>query len=91
MAPRGVRTVSVPVPPASFPSGSMTGSGLWMRVVGNILLAFVVATWVLLLLGVIDNPDDLGETIGGGAVMTLVPFLFGLILRRAGKRRGIAA
>ena len=69
----------------------MTGSGLWMRVVGNILLAFVVATWVLLLLGVIDNPDDLGETIGGGAVMTLVPFLFGLILRRAGKRRGIAA
>ena len=91
VAPRKARTLSVPVPPSPFPSGSLTGSGLWMRVVGNLVLGVVAVMWVLLLIGLIDSPDDLGEIIGGGAVMTLVPFLFGLILRRAGKRRGIAA
>ena len=91
VAPRGTRTVSVPVPPSPFNTGSPTGSGRWMRVAGNLLLGVVAVIWVLLLIGTIDNPDDLGETIGGGAVMTLVPLLFGLVLRRAGKRRGIAA
>jgi hypothetical protein len=90
VAPRKPRTLSVPVPPAPYASGSLTGSGLWMRVVGNLVLGVVAVIWVLLLIGLIDSPDDLGEIIGGGAVMTLVPLLFGLILRRAGKRRGIA-
>jgi len=89
VAPRSVRTVSVPVPPAAAASGSLTGSGLWLRVVGRILLGFVAVIWVLLLIGAIDNPDDLGTAIGGGAVTTLVPFLLGLVLLRAGKRRGV--
>jgi hypothetical protein len=91
VAPRSRTTVSVPIPPSPVNSGSLTGSGRWMRIVGNFLLAFVIATWVLLLIGVIDNPDDLGEAVGGGAVTTLVPLLLGVVLRRAGKRRGLAA
>ena len=90
VAPRKVRTVSVPAPPSAVASGSLTGSGRWLRVVGRILLGIVVVIWVLLLLGAIDNPDDLGAAIGGGAVTTLAPFLLGLVLLRAGKRRGIA-
>lgn len=91
VAPRGVRTVSVPVPPSPFSSGSTTNPGRWMRVLGTIILGAVAVFWVILLIGAVDNPDDLGEVIGGGVALTLVPVLFGTILRRAGQRRGIAA
>jgi hypothetical protein len=91
LAPWSASSPPSPVPPSPFHTGSLAGSGRWMRGVGNLLLGFVAVIWVLLLIGLIDNPDDLGETIGGGAVITLVPFLFGLVLREAGKRRGIAA
>lgn len=91
VVPRRGKIASVPVPPSPFTSGSLTDSGRVMRIVGNLLIGIVAVVWVLLLIGLIDNPDDLGETLGGGAVMTLIPFLFGMVLRRAGKRRGIAA
>ena len=91
VAPRDARTVSVPVPPAAFSSGSSANSGRWMRVLGSIILAGVAVFWVFLLIGTVDNPDDLGEVIGGGVGLTVVPFLFGTILRRAGRRRGMAA
>jgi hypothetical protein len=90
-APRNVRTVTVPVPPAAFSSGSSANSGRWMRILGTIILAGVAVFWVVLLIGTVDNPDDLGEVIGGGVGLTVVPFLFGTILRRAGRRRGMAA
>jgi len=91
VAPRDVRTVAVPVPPSPFSSGSSSNPGRWMRVLGTIILGAVAVFWVVLLIGAVDNPDDLGEAIGGGVGLTVVPFLFGTILRRAGRRRGIAA
>jgi hypothetical protein len=90
-APRGVRTVSVPVPPSPFSSGGSENPGRWMRILGTIILGAVAVFWVFLLIGAVDNQDDLGEAIGGGVALTLVPVLFGVILRRAGQRRGIAA
>ena len=85
---RRIPTVTTgPVPPSDFSTGSLTGSGRWMRILGGVLLGFVAVMWVLLLIGAVDNPDDLRATIGGGIVMTFVPFLLGLILRTAGKRR----
>lgn len=85
---RRIPTVTTgPVPPSNFSTGSLTGSGRWMRILGSVLLGFVAVIWVLLLIGAVDNTDDLGSTIGGGIVMTFVPFLLGLILRTAGKRR----
>jgi len=90
-APRDVRTVVVPVPPSVFSSGSSADSGRWMRVLGTIIIGAVAVFWVVLLLGAVDNPDDLGEVIGEGVGLTVVPFLFGTILRRAGRRRGMAA
>jgi hypothetical protein len=89
--PRAVRTVSVPVPPSPFSSGSSENPGRWMRILGTIILGAVAVFWVFLLIGAVDNQDDLGEAIGGGVGLTLVPVLFGVILRRAGQRRGIAA
>jgi hypothetical protein len=88
---RSVGTVSVPVPPSPAASGSLTGSGVWLRVLGGVLLGFVAVIWVLLLIGAIDNPDDLGAAIGGGAITTLVPFVLGLVFLRAGKRRATMA
>ncbi|MCL1588470.1 MAG: hypothetical protein M3092_08625 [Actinomycetia bacterium] len=90
-APRDVRTVSVPVPPSVFSGGGSENPGRWMRILGTIILAGVAVFWVFLLIGTVDNPDDLGEVIGGGVGLTLVPFLFGTILRRAGRRRGVVA
>jgi hypothetical protein len=90
-APRNSTVTPGPIPPSPVNSGTVTANGRGMRIVGNLLLGFVAVIWLLLLIGMIDNPDDVGETLGGGAVMTLVPFLFGVVLRRAGKRRGIAA
>jgi hypothetical protein len=91
VVPRARRTVSVPVPPSPFSSGSPTNPGRWMRILGTIILGAVAVFWVVLLIGAVDNPDDLGELIGGGVALTLVPVLFGTILRRAGQRRSIAA
>jgi hypothetical protein len=90
VAQRTPQRVSVPVPPSPVNSDSITGSGRWMRIVGTVLLWFVAAIWLILLIGLIDNPDDLGESVGAGFVTTLVPFLLGVVLRRVGKRRGIA-
>ena len=90
MAPRDVGTISVPVPPSPFSSGS-ANPGRWMRVLGTIILGAVAVFWVVLLIGAVDNPDDLGKVIGEGVGLTVVPFLFGTILRRAGQRRGMAA
>ena len=90
MAPRDVRTVAAPVPPSPFSSGSVN-PGRWMRILGTIILGAVAVFWVVLLIDAIDNPDDLGEVIGEGVGLTVVPFLFGTILRRAGRRRGMAA
>ena len=87
VAPESVSASTGPIPAASYTAGGTTGTGLWMRIVGNLLLGFVAVIWVLLLIGAIDNPDDLGGAIGGGAASTFVPFLLGLVLRRAGKRR----
>jgi len=90
VAPSSEPSYSIPVPAWPANTGALTGSGKWMRVVGNLLVLFVVAMWGLLLIGLIDSPDDVGDTVGGGVVITLVPLLFGLVLRRAGKRRGTA-
>ncbi|MEN8239223.1 MAG: hypothetical protein ABFR53_08490 [Actinomycetota bacterium] len=79
-----------PLPPSPFSPISRETPGRWMLVVGNVILVFIALTWVMLLIGLITNPEDLGEAIGGGAVTTIVPFIFGLVLRRAGKRAGIA-
>jgi hypothetical protein len=91
ITPRAPRTISVPVPPSPFSSGSPGSPGRWMRILGTIILGAVAVFWVFLLIGAVDNPDDLGEAIGGGVGLTLVPVLFGVILRRAGQRRGLAA
>lgn len=85
---RTTRVLSAgPVPPAVYTTGASATAGRGLRIVGNVLLAFVALMWVLLLIGVAGDPDDAGAAIGGGAVMTTVPLLLGLIFRRAGKRR----
>jgi hypothetical protein len=76
-----------PIPPSVYHTGASTAGGRGLRIVGNILLAFVALMWVLLLIGVAGNPDDAGAAVGGGAVMTIVPLILGLSFRRAGKRR----
>ena len=83
-------TSPVPVPASPFHTGTLSGSGRWMRIVGSILLGIVAVIWVLLLIGLIDSPEGAGEVIGGGLVTTFIPFLIGLVLRRAGKRRATA-
>jgi len=82
--------LSVTVPPSDVNTGNATGGGRWLRIVGNILLGLAAAMWLILLIGLIANPDDLGATIGGGVITTFIPVLFGLLLRRAGDRRGVA-
>jgi hypothetical protein len=91
VAPRDVQTVSVPVPPSPFSSGGSANRGRWMRILGTIILGVVAVAWVVLLIDAVDDPDSLGEAIGKGVGLTLVPALLGMILRRAGQRRGIAA
>ena len=86
VAPSSQPSYSIPVP--VWPAN--TGSGRVLRIVGSLLLGFVAVIWVLLLIGLIDSPREVGDVVGGGVAITLVPLLFGLILRRAGKRRGTA-
>jgi hypothetical protein len=81
---------SVTVPPSQVNTGNITGDGRWMRLIGNILLGFAAAMWLILIIGLIDNPDDLGATVGGGVITTFIPVLFGIVLRRAGRNRGVA-
>jgi hypothetical protein len=90
VAPRKSRVTLGPIPPSPVNSGTVTANGRGMRIVGNVLLGFVAVIWLLLLIGMIDNPDDRSGAIGGGMVSTLIPFVLGLVLRRAGKRRAIA-
>ncbi len=90
VTPRSEPSYSAPAPARPVNTGALTGSGRWMRVVGNLLVLFVAVMWGLLFIGLLDGPRDIGETVGGGVVITLVPLLFGLVLRRAGKRRGTA-
>jgi predicted Na+-dependent transporter len=61
-----------------------------MRITSNLLFGFVAAMWVVLLIGMTGDPGDTGATFGGGLLITAIPFLVALVLRRAGNQRGIA-
>jgi protease PrsW len=64
----------------------------WMAVVGRVLLVLSLLFWVLMAVGLADRgtPAGRGDTILGGALITLIPLALGVVLEwsyQAKKRR----
>ncbi len=64
------------------------GSGKAARIIGIVLLVGVAALWLLVIVGLFSDPTDIGEAIGGVAVVTALPFLLGrYFVRRANRAK----
>lgn len=64
------------------------GSGKVARIIGIVLLVGVAIFWLLVIVGLFSDPTDIGEAIGGVAVVTALPFLLGrYLVRRANRAR----
>ncbi len=84
---RRSRGASGPAPASDVSSGSEQRSGGGVRLLGKAVLAFVAVVWLLLLIGAPSSATPIGELLAGGVVITFIPFLFGVLLLRAGRNR----
>jgi hypothetical protein len=62
-----------------------------LRAIGSFMLLMVAGLWILLIIGLIGGESEVGDALGGGVVLTLIPFILGILLRRAGIRQGTRA
>ena len=86
--PRAERTSG----PAPTDAGARrSGSGMILRAIGSFMLLMVAGLWILLIIGFIGGESEVGDALGGGVVLTLIPFILGMLLRRAGIRQGTRA
>lgn len=83
--PRRTAQPSAPVPPSVPVTGSR--SGRFLRFAGTFILVMMALFWISLLIGIIDDPGAIGEILGGGVVLSVIPVIVGMSLRRAGSRR----
>jgi hypothetical protein len=90
------RVEHMQVPPAPLPSDSPVGFGSdagadgngALRAVGLFILLAIAGFWLLLLIGAVQDPDNAGSVIGGGIVLTAIPFVIAvLLIRRARKAK----
>lgn len=81
----GTASISI-VKPQGRPVSAASASGIenhtWKAVVGRILLALSLLFWGLLTLGIIQQKDltSVIKALAGGAIITFVPVLVGIIL-----------
>jgi len=88
------RVEHIQVSPSGFPSSSpvATGSdggstgGSALGALGVFILLAVAGLWALLLIGVVQDPGDAGDVIGGGVVLTAIPLLIGFLLIRKSRK-----
>ncbi len=80
-----------PAPAAAYPSGfggtgeNASGKPV-LRALGLLILLALAGLWVLLIIGAAGNPDEAASVLGGGVVLTAIPFIVALLLLRAGRR-----
>ncbi|VAV97055.1 hypothetical protein MNBD_ACTINO01-691 [hydrothermal vent metagenome] len=87
-------TPTQPVPATAYPtgfggsdgrSGNASGKPV-LRAFGLFILLALAGLWVLLIIGAVGSPDEAASILGGGVVLTAVPFIVALLLLRAARR-----
>jgi uncharacterized membrane-anchored protein len=57
---------------------------LWM---GIVLLSISALTWMMLIIAIVAEPEELSHAILSGSVLTIIPVVAGIYFVRRGKSR----
>lgn len=60
---------------------------IWKAVLGRLLFVITICFWILVLIGSQSEPGELKDLIFGTIILTIIPFLIGLLLEVSYQRR----
>ncbi len=82
-----MQPVPATAPPTGFGGTGENASGKpVLRAFGLFILLALAGLWVLLIIGAAGSPDEAASVLGGGLVLTVIPFIVALLLLRAARR-----